>query len=188
LAIRYLSGILVLIGALLGGRWIYGLLKSERAEEQYRIELLFRSARGLREGASVLYRGLRVGEVRAVRLSPGGEHASVELALDPIAERTVSTGTRFWIVTPRFQGVTGGASGLDTLIKDSYVAYVTPAPAGAPIPGGSRIPGSEDPPDEIDPTLDAPQPGDLLFTVVFADPGAVSAIGGSRRARSGAST
>jgi hypothetical protein len=166
--LRYLSGLVLLAAVACGGFWLLSLLSKSGPEARYSIELLFRSARGLKRGAAVLYRGYRVGDVTGLHLAADGQHAVVEVSLLPEQADTVRTGTRFWIVTPRFSGVAGGASGLETLIKDSYIAYRTPQPGGPAVPAGARLPGSEEPPEELDLDLPPPLPGDLVCEVVLA--------------------
>ena len=51
----------VLAAAGIGGYWVYELLRESGPEPTYSLEVLFRSARGLREGAQVRYRGIPVG-------------------------------------------------------------------------------------------------------------------------------
>src|SRR5262249_27687540 len=63
---------------------------------------------------------------------------------------------------------TQGATGLETLIRDAYVAFVTPEPAGPPLPDGSLLPGQEKPfPD--DEAISALSRGDLAMTLIVPE-------------------
>ena len=168
--IRYLVGLLTLALAV-GGTWV--LLRWLRAGEerpglQLRVE--FRDARGLRGGADVRYRGVTVGTVRSVQIGEDGHKAVANLVLDPIGARQAAVNSAFWIVSPRFAGLTGGASGLDTLVRDTYVAFVTQDPRGTELVHGSLIAGSERPPANVEPeSLEPIEHGDLLMSVLVPE-------------------
>ncbi|MFN9334738.1 MAG: MlaD family protein [Planctomycetota bacterium] len=70
-------------------------------------------------------------------------------------------------MTPRFGGLTDGLSGLDTLVRDAYVAFATPSPRGTPLPPGSLISGRERPPADAEAeSLEPVRHGDLLMTLL----------------------
>lgn len=85
-----------------------------------RITITFPDAAGLEPGADLIHRGVSVGIVRSITLSPGFESVVVEAELAPHAEGFARTGTRFWIVRPEVGF--GGVSGLDTIIGPRYIA------------------------------------------------------------------
>ncbi|MCA8962337.1 MAG: MCE family protein [Planctomycetes bacterium] len=167
---RHLLGLATLVATCVAGHYLWSLARSEDSPAGYDVTLLFENTDGLRVGAGIRYRGVRVGEVRRIRLGTGGRTVEVRCLLDPDAQATVRTSSRFWIVRPRFRGLVEGASGLDTLIKDSYLTYDTPAGDFPSLPTGSRLPGLEKPP-ETSPLNSLPEPraGDLSLSVVFAE-------------------
>ena len=152
--IREAYGLLTLL-ALLGGGW-----------------LLFESADGVHPGTPVKTRGVAVGEVRQVALGAGGRGAEVRCSLSSAPGAAPRAGSRFWIVRPWFGGLAAGGGGLDTLIKDSYVAYDEGDPAAPALEPGSRVPGMRLPPDSPRAHLDLPPaPGDLEISVRLATSG-----------------
>ncbi|MEM0915968.1 MAG: MlaD family protein [Planctomycetota bacterium] len=84
------------------------------------ITITFPDAAGLEPGADLIHRGLSIGVVRGITLSPDFESVVVEAELAPFAEGFATEGTRFWIVRPEV-GL-GGVSGLDTIIGPRYIA------------------------------------------------------------------
>ena len=168
--VRYLFGLLTLGIAAIGGWYLVGLLSDEDARDWFRLDVEFRTARGLTPGAHVRYRGVVVGSVRDVSLRPDGSSAVVRVVLFPGREELVATNSKVWIVTPRFSGLARGATGLETLVRDAYVAMQTPVPAGPALADGSSLAGLESP--YFDPA-DAPLPpthrGDLLMTLLVPE-------------------
>jgi hypothetical protein len=168
--VRYLIGSLILLGAVLGAVQLVRLLRATDDRPGLALRVEFRDARGLRAGADVRYRGVTTGTVRAVTIAGDGDKATAELLLDPIGAAHACVNTAFWIVTPRFGGLTGGASGLDTLVRDAYVAFHTPAERGSPLVAGSLIAGRERPPSAAEPDLlEDVQHGDLLMSVLVPE-------------------
>src|SRR5688572_29245505 len=128
--IRYLIGTLTLIAAIAGAVWIVRILQNLDDRPGLPLRIEWRDARGLRAGASVRYRGVTVGTVRSVSIGVDGERAVADVLLDPAGALQACVNSAFWIVTPRFAGLTSGATGLDTLVRDAYVAFQTPAERG----------------------------------------------------------
>ena len=167
--LRLLTGVGTLAAGLLGGIYLWSLLSSEHDADAIAVTLVFDSVQGLHEGAAVHYRGVRVGEVRQIRLGGGGDAAEVLCSFEPWARSTLRVTSRFWVVRPRFLGVVRGVSGLETLVKDSYVTYSSPT-GSALLPMHARVPGLATPPEGgTGSALPPPHPGDLEITVVFSD-------------------
>jgi hypothetical protein len=169
-SLRYLLGSLTLAGAVVGAVWIVQLLRNLDDRPGLPLQVEFRDARGLRAGADVRYRGVTVGTVRSVSVAADGGKAVAQLLLEPAGAAQARVNSEFWIVTPRFGGITGGATGLDTLVRDAYVAFHTPAEPGSALAAGSLLPGRERPPASAEPeSLDEVQHGDLLMTVLVPE-------------------
>ena len=168
--IRYLIGSLTLIAAVIGAWWFVRILKNLDERPGLPLQVEFRDARGLRAGADVRYRGVTVGTVRSVAIAGDGDKATANVLLDPNGAAQACVNSAFWIVTPRFGGLTGGATGLDTLVRDAYVTFQTPAERGSPLVAGSLLAGREKPPTAADPELlDDVQHGDLLMSVLVPE-------------------
>jgi paraquat-inducible protein B len=87
----------------------------------------------------------------------------------PEAGPLVRYGTRFWIVSPRFLGLTQGATGLDTLIRDAYISFTTPDGENPQLPSGSQVIGNERPPSNADVGLEPFERGDLAMTLLVPE-------------------
>ena len=79
--LRYLNGILMLVAAVLGGAWLWRGLGDAPANEGFQVSVEFADARGLRGGADVRCRGVRVGTVLSVAVSADGTRATTRLLL-----------------------------------------------------------------------------------------------------------
>jgi hypothetical protein len=168
--LRYLIGSLTLLAAIAGAVWVVRLLRHMDERTGLPLQVEFREARGMRAGADVRYRGVTVGTVRSVSISSDGSKAVAHLLLDPPGAAHACVDSAFWIVTPRFGGLADGASGLDTLVRDSYVAFQTPAERGSPLTAGSLIAGKERPPGAQDTeSLEEVEHGDLLMTLLVPE-------------------
>lgn len=167
--LRYAFGLLTLAAAGLGTWWLLALLSPGSGTENYTLSLEFRQARGLKGGAFVRYRGVRVGYVRTVKVAADGDKALVTAVIDQGAEALARQSSHFWIVTPRFDGLTGGATGLDTLVRDSYIAFLTPERDSEPLPSGSLLVGRERPwLEDAAGNLPPPRAGDLSMQLLAA--------------------
>jgi hypothetical protein len=167
--VRYLVGLLTLFAALLAGYWLFDLLRSRDRGDVFTLQLEFRDVRGMRAGADVKHRGVPVGSVRRVELREDGERAVVEAVLAPTAHKLVCYGSKFWIVSPRFLGLTQGATGLDTLIRDAYISFATVGEPGPQLPSGSQVVGAERPPALSDSGLEPIARGDLVMTLLVPE-------------------
>lgn len=168
--VRHAVGLLTLVAAAAMAVWIVRMLQAVDERPGMPLLVEFRDARGLRSGAFVRYRGVNVGTVRAVTISPDGAKAVARLHLDPVGAAQARVTSSFWIVTPRFAGLTDGATGLDTLVRDSYVAFQTPPQGGTPLTAGSLVIGKERPASSSDGDgLDEIEHGDLLMTLMVPE-------------------
>ncbi|MGE3173279.1 MAG: MlaD family protein [Planctomycetota bacterium] len=167
---RYLIGLLTLVLSLVGAWFLWDLLGSADDHPGLQLRVDFRDARGLRPGADVRYRGVTVGTIRGVQVGSDGDKAVVELLLDPAGADQACVNSTFWIVSPRFSGITSGATGLDTLVRDAYVAFLTPSPRGSSLLPGSLIAGAERPPAALEPdSLEPLRHGDLLMSLLVPE-------------------
>jgi hypothetical protein len=167
--LRYLIGLLTLIAAVFGAVQVVKVLRQLDERPGLLLQVEFREARGLRAGANVRYRGVNVGVVRSIGVSQDGSKAVAQLLLDPPGAAHACVNSSFWIVTPRFSGL-DGATGLDTLVRDSYVAFHTPAQRGSALVAGSLLSGRERPPaaEEAE-SLEEIEHGDLLMTLLVPE-------------------
>ena len=167
---RYLFGFLTLLAAIAGGFWIVRLLQQLDDRPGVLVRVEFHDARGLRAGAEVRYRGVRAGIVREVGLTDGGDRAVVRALLEPAAAQHACVNSTFWIVVPRFAGLSAGATGLDTLVRDPYLAFDTPGERGSPLAPDSLLAGSERPPRfAARSELDEVEHGDLVMQLLLPE-------------------
>src|SRR5262245_27244074 len=82
------------------------------------ITIEFAQGAGIGPGDPVMLRGVRVGEVRAVRVSRDLAHVDVEARLRNDATGLTAEGTRYWIVRPEISA--GRVAGLDTIFGPRY--------------------------------------------------------------------
>lgn len=105
-----------LIAVLFGG-WLAFKAISEKGAF---INIQFESATGLAVGKTeVRFKGLTVGKVTAIEISPDITSVNVEVEMVPNAEKFLTDKASFWLVTAdvSYQGV----KGLDTLLSGSYI-------------------------------------------------------------------
>jgi hypothetical protein len=165
--IRYLIGLVTLATAGVLGFVLFQLLADENPDGYFPIRLEFADVRGLGPGAEVRFRGVRVGSVREIGLSPDGEKGVITILLESDHAELARVSSMFWVVSPRFGGLAGGATGLDTLVRDSYVAFLTPQGDSPPLARSSLVVGREVPPAELDvPEVRQLERGDLRMTVL----------------------
>lgn len=168
--LRYIVGLLTLAVAVACGIFLFDLLADEDRSGLYSLRLEFKDVRGLKAGADVRYRGVHVGTVGGVGLTADGEKGLVTLILQPDGARLCRLSSRFWVVVPRFGGITSGATGLETLVRDSYVAFLTPEPGGPQLAPGSLVAGLERPfRDPMGGDLEPFERGDLQMTLLVPE-------------------
>lgn len=120
------------------------------------VSIRFDDAAGLKQGDSIVHRGLAVGVVRGLRLDDtmSGVVATCELA--PHASALAVEGTEFWIVRPELS--LDRVAGLDTLLGPQYIAV---RPGTIDGPRQTDFVGLESPP-----ALAAPADGSLSITLI----------------------
>jgi hypothetical protein len=167
---REAVGLLTLLALVVATWSLFALLRDDPGADRFTVVLLFEDAEGIGPGTPLKTRGVTVGEVHRILLAPGGRGTEVLCSIESAPGATPRVGSRFWIVRPWFGGIAAGGGGLDTLIKDSYVAYDVGDPATPELLDGARVPGMRFPPDNPSALLDLPPAqGDLEFEVRFPD-------------------
>lgn len=111
------------------------------------ITIRFADGGGLENGSEIVHRGLAVGVVRDVRLTPDMSGVLVEAELATHAQALAVEGTQFWVVKPEVS--LQRVSGLETLLGPRYIA-VRPGPVDAA--RRDRFEGLRDPPSTEPPT------------------------------------
>ncbi|WP_219063419.1 PqiB family protein [Pseudomonas sp. UMAB-08] len=130
----------------------------DAAQAGIRVKLKLSDFEGLQAGRTpVMYKGIQVGNMKTLKVDPDLSSATVELALDPLAEDYLVEGTQFWVVKPSIS--LAGITGLEALVKGNYIA-VRPGDLGAP-PRRDFVARAKAPP------LDLRSPG--LHMVLFSD-------------------
>ena len=144
--------------ALVVAAWLGGRAWSQRGVT---VTILLDAGHGLKEGDAVRYRGIAVGEVRAVTLDEATGGIRVVAGLRSEADRLARTGSRFWVVRPQL-GLSRIA-GLETLIGPRYLAV---------LPGrGTRhrhFVGLNEPP-----VVESREPGDLEIMLTAPELGSL---------------
>lgn len=113
---------------------------------------------GLQEGRTpVMYKGIQVGSLKAMKVDRDLNSATAELTINPLAEEYLVEGSDFWVVKPSIS--LAGITGLEALVKGNYIA-VRPGEKGNP-PARNFVARSKAPP------LDLGAPG--LHLVLFTD-------------------
>jgi paraquat-inducible protein B len=80
----------------------------------------FDDGQGLQAGqTAVRYRGVKIGDLRAIALSADAQHVEARIRLDRSAKNLARQGALFWVVRPEVGA--GGLKGLDTLMSGVYI-------------------------------------------------------------------
>jgi paraquat-inducible protein B len=105
-----------LVAAAVAGYLLYGRLQ----EFGPTIAIRFADVTGVRAGQTeIRHRGVTVGRVEEVRLSPDQKHALVTARLRRETSGIAREGAAFWIVRPEVRF--GGVSGLGTIVSGPYI-------------------------------------------------------------------
>lgn len=124
------------------------------------ITVEFAEGSGISAGDPVLYRGVRVGDVHAVKMKADLSRVLVEARLRRDAANIGAEGTQFWIVRPEIS--VGRVAGLDTLLGPRYL-QCEPG-IGKPtlaFVGLDRPPAKANQTGSLDVIVEAPQRGSL---------------------------
>src|SRR5207253_8839056 len=82
----------------------------EAAQAGIRVKVKLSDFEGLQAGRTpVMYKGIQVGSLKALKVDSDLSSASAELTLDPLAEDYLVNGSQFWVVKPSISmdGITG---------------------------------------------------------------------------------
>lgn len=101
------------------------------------IVIHFPEGHGLKAGDSLRHRGIEVGIVGDVSLKQDLSAITATVTLAPEAADLACEGTRFWIVRPQLNLITG-VSGLETAVGSKYIA-VSPGEQSAEAVAGKTI-------------------------------------------------
>jgi paraquat-inducible protein B len=93
------------------------------------IVVRFRDGHGIKAESRLMHRGIEVGNVEQVQLSPKLDFVDIEIRLMKSAASLMREGSVFWIERPSLS--MQGARGLETIVSGRYVA-VEPGPIDAP--------------------------------------------------------
>lgn len=130
----------------------------DAAQAGIRVKVKLNDFEGLQAGRTpVMYKGIQVGSLKALKVESDLNSAMAELTLDPLAEDYLVEGTQFWVVKPSIS--LAGITGLEALVKGNYIA-IRPGDKGAP-------PQREFEARAKAPPLDLKAPG--LHLVLFSD-------------------
>lgn len=130
----------------------------DAAQAGIRVKVKLSDFEGLQVGRTpVMYKGIQVGTLKALKVESDLNSAMAELTLDPLAEDYLVQGTQFWVVKPSIS--LAGITGLEALVKGNYIA-VRPGDKGA-------SPQREFEARAKAPPLDLKSPG--LHLVLFSD-------------------
>ncbi len=94
------------------------------------IVVRFREGHGIKAESRLMHRGIEVGNVERVQLSPKLDFVDIEIRLMKSAASLMREGSVFWIERPSL--TMQGARGLETIVSGRHVA-VTPGPIDAPL-------------------------------------------------------
>ena len=114
----WLSGIwlLPLLAALIGGWVMYQSI----IEKGIVISIQFDDAEGIREGKTpIIYKGVRIGVVRAVQISKNLQQVKVIAEIQRTAEEGLRKTTGFWLVKPKVSLTE--ITGLETIVSGNYI-------------------------------------------------------------------
>ena len=127
--------ILPIIAALIGA-W---LLYKGIVEAPIEVVINFESAEGISiDKTKVLYKGIEMGMVSAVALSPDQETVDVTFKFDHEDKMFLVDTTQFWLVKPRLS--LQGVSGLGTVLGGDYIAMSLGVPGGKHIKKFKALP------------------------------------------------
>jgi paraquat-inducible protein B len=130
----------------------------DAAQAGIKATLKLQDFEGIEAGRTpIMYKGIQLGTVKAIKISEDLVSASLDMTLDPRAEDYLTEGAEFWTVKPSIS--LAGITGLEALVKGNYIA-IKPGEKGKPAMR-DFVARAKAPP------LDINAPG--LHLVLFAD-------------------
>lgn len=130
----------------------------DAAQTGIKIDVELNEFDGIEAGRTpVMYKGIQIGLVKALKVRPDLSGAQAEVTMDPLVEDHLVEGTEFWVVKPSIS--LAGITGLEALVKGNYLAMRAGEPGQSP----QRRFTARD----RAPPLDLRSPG--LHLVLFAD-------------------
>lgn len=121
------------------------------------IKIRFAEGHGLKAGDVLRFRGIAVGEVTEVVLTPDLGRVAVKVQLEPKATHVARRGSQFWIERPRVS--LSRVSGLETVVGAKFLGVI-PGPSDGP--AATEFDGIESPP-----TLNEPE--SIEITIRFRE-------------------
>lgn len=121
------------------------------------ITIRFAEGHGLKAGDVLRFRGIAVGEVSEVVLTPDLGRVAVKVQLEPKAAHVARRGSQFWIERPRVS--LSRVSGLETVVGAKFLSVI-PGPSDGP--AVTEFEGTESPP-----TLNEPE--SIEITIRFRE-------------------
>ena len=121
------------------------------------ITIRFAEGHGLKAGDVLRFRGIAIGEVNEVVLTPDLGRVAVKVRLEPKAAHVARRGSQFWIERPRVS--LSRVSGLETVVGAKFLGVIPEASDG---PVATEFEGTESPP-----TLNEPE--SIEITVHFRE-------------------
>jgi len=111
----WLLPLIAMIGAI-------SLIYASWSQRGIPIYLQFQQGYGLKIGDALRYRGIEIGNVHQVQLTPDLKIVNVEVRLNSSAKEVAREGSRFWVVRPQLS--LSGVSGLDTMVGAHYLTVL----------------------------------------------------------------
>ncbi len=105
-----------------------GLIVSSFQRQGTSIVVHFEDGHGLKAGDTLHYRGIDVGTVTRIAMSPSLDGIDVQIQLAPGNEPLAVEGSQFWIQRARLR--LGQVSGLETVVGAKYVGVLPGDPTG----------------------------------------------------------
>lgn len=93
------------------------------------ITIQFKQGYGLKPGNALQHRGIEIGRVTSVELTPDADGVNVTAMLNPAAKSLARKGCRFWIVRPRVS--LARVTGLETIVGARYIEVQPGSPEAA---------------------------------------------------------
>lgn len=104
----------------------------DAAQAGIKVTLKLQDFEGIEAGRTpVMYKGIQLGTVKAIKIDEDLASASVDMTLDPRTEDYLTEGAEFWMVKPSIS--LAGITGLEALVKGNYLALRPGEKGKAPV-------------------------------------------------------